>query len=150
MPRSSALKASGSKAPKSGAVTKKSKKSKSKSTTKPKTRALKKDGTPRKWKPGTVATRQIKKFQKSTKLLLQKAPFQRLVRKTMLDTDIMRIARFKPTAFEALQEAAESYLVSVFEGAVIRSRPERWLRAVEEWLSENALVDWGRCIDTRR
>ncbi|KAJ9452034.1 histone H3.3 type 2 [Diplonema papillatum] len=118
MPRSSALKASGSKAPKSGAVTKKSKKSKSKSKAKPKTtKALKKDGTPRKWKPGTVATRQIKKFQKSTKLLLQKAPFQRLVRKTM---EANKVAIwFKPTALEALQEATESYLVSVFEGAVI-------------------------------
>ncbi|KAJ9452035.1 histone H3 [Diplonema papillatum] len=121
MPRSSALKASGGKAPKSGAVTKKSKTSKSKrakAKAKPKTtKALKKDGTPRKWKPGTVATRQIKKFQKSTKLLLQKAPFQRLVRKTMEANKVS--IWFKPTALEALQEATESYLVSVFEGAVI-------------------------------
>ncbi|KAJ9453827.1 histone H3.1 [Diplonema papillatum] len=117
MVRSSALKASGGKAPKSGAVTKKSK---SKAKAKPKTKKqpkMKKDGTPRRWKPGTVATRQIKMYQKSSKLLLQKAPFQRLVR-SVLETSKVGF-RFSATALEALQEATESYLVSVFEGAVI-------------------------------
>ncbi|KAF8282822.1 hypothetical protein TcBrA4_0079970 [Trypanosoma cruzi] len=34
----------------------------------------------RRWRPGTVALREIRQFQRSTDLLLQKAPFQRLVR----------------------------------------------------------------------
>lgn len=34
----------------------------------------------RRWRPGTVALREIRKFQKSTELLIRIAPFQRLVR----------------------------------------------------------------------
>ena len=33
-----------------------------------------------KFKPGTVALREIRRFQKSTELLIRKLPFQRLVR----------------------------------------------------------------------
>ncbi len=36
------------------------------------------------WRPGTVALREIQKFQKTTNLLIKKAPFQRLVRKVAL------------------------------------------------------------------
>ena len=32
------------------------------------------------WRPGTVALREIKRYQKSTQLLLAKAPFQRFIR----------------------------------------------------------------------
>ena len=32
------------------------------------------------WRPGTVALREIRKYQKGTELLLRKAPFQRLIR----------------------------------------------------------------------
>jgi histone H3 len=65
------------------------------------------------FRPGTVALREIRKYQKSTNHLLCKAPFQRLVREIALDykADI----RFKASAIEALQEAAESYLVGLFE-----------------------------------
>ena len=34
----------------------------------------------RRYRPGTVALREIRKFQKSTDLLIRKIPFQRLVR----------------------------------------------------------------------
>ena len=34
----------------------------------------------RRWRPGTVALREIRKYQKSTELLIRRAPFQRLVR----------------------------------------------------------------------
>ena len=35
---------------------------------------------PRRFRPGTVALREIRKYQKSTELLIRKIPFQRLVR----------------------------------------------------------------------
>jgi histone H3 len=68
---------------------------------------------PHRYRPGTVALREIRKYQKSTDLLLRKGPFQRLVREIAYDfkTD----CRFQSFALMALQEAAEAYLVSLFE-----------------------------------
>ncbi|GMN26467.1 hypothetical protein TIFTF001_001308 [Ficus carica] len=65
------------------------------------------------WWPGTVALREIRKYQKSTELLIRKLPFQRLVREIAQDfkTDL----RFQSSAVAALQEAAEAYLVGLFE-----------------------------------
>jgi len=65
------------------------------------------------FRPGTVALGEIRKYQKSTDLLIRKLPFQRLVREIAQDykTDI----RFQSTAIAALQEAAEAYLVGLFE-----------------------------------
>ena len=68
---------------------------------------------PRRYRPGTVALRQIRQYQKSTELLIRKLPFQRLVREIAQDfkTDL----RFQSSACLALQEAAEAYLVGLFE-----------------------------------
>jgi len=65
------------------------------------------------YRPGTVALREIRKYQKSTELLIRKLPFQRLVREIAQDfkTDL----RFQSSAVMALQEAAEAYLVGLFE-----------------------------------
>ena len=70
---------------------------------------------PHKFRPGTVALREIRRFQKSTDLLIRKLPFQRLVREIaqQYKTDL----RFKPAALIALQEAAEAYLIGIFEDA---------------------------------
>jgi histone H3/H4 len=59
------------------------------------------------------ALREIRKYQKSTELLIRKLPFQRLVREIAQDfkTDL----RFQSSAVLALQEAAEAYLVGLFE-----------------------------------
>ena len=65
------------------------------------------------YKPGTVALREIKKYQKSTDLLIRKLPFQRLVREVA--TDYKTDLRFQSSAILALQEASESYLVGLFE-----------------------------------
>ena len=64
-------------------------------------------------RPGTVALREIRKYQKSTELLIRKLPFQRLVREVAQDfkTDL----RFQSHAIMALQEASEAYLTSLFE-----------------------------------
>ena len=67
----------------------------------------------RRYRPGTVALREIRRYQKSTNLLLRKLPFQRLVREIAqaFNSDL----RFQSTALLALQEAAEAYLVALFE-----------------------------------
>lgn len=68
---------------------------------------------PHRYRPGTVALREIRKYQKSHELLLRKLPFQRLVREVALDfkTDL----RFQSTAILAIQEASEAYLVGLLE-----------------------------------
>ena len=68
---------------------------------------------PHRFRPGTVALREIRRYQKSTDLLVRKLPFQRLVREIAQDykTDL----RFQAAAVAALQEASEAYLVGLFE-----------------------------------
>lgn len=60
-----------------------------------------------------MALREIRRYQKSTDLLIRKLPFQRLVREIAQDykTDL----RFQSSAIQALQESSEAYLVSLFE-----------------------------------
>jgi histone H3 len=65
------------------------------------------------YRPGTVALREIRRYQKSTELLLRKLPFQRLVREiAQIQKSDMR---FQSTALLALQEASEAFLVGLFE-----------------------------------
>ncbi len=68
---------------------------------------------PHRYRPGTVALREIRKFQKSTELLIRKLPFQRLVRE--IAQEYKSDLRFQSQAVLALQEAAEAYLVGLFE-----------------------------------
>ena len=69
---------------------------------------------PHRYRPGTVALKEIRKYQKSTNLLIQKLPFQRLVRE--IAHDIIGLDfRFQSSAILALQEASEAHLVSLFE-----------------------------------
>ena len=65
------------------------------------------------YRAGTAALKDIRHFQKSTALLIRKLPFQRLVREIAQDfkTDL----RFQSAAILCLQEAAEAYLVGLFE-----------------------------------
>jgi histone H3 len=66
-----------------------------------------------KFRPGTLALREIRKYQRSTELVLRKLPFQRLVRE--IAQGLKDSLRFQSTAILALQEAAEAYLVGLFE-----------------------------------
>jgi len=68
---------------------------------------------PHRYRPGTVALREIRRYQKSTDLLIRKLPFQRLTRE--IAQDFKNDLRFQGTAILALQEASEAYLVSLFE-----------------------------------
>ncbi|KAJ1361932.1 hypothetical protein KIN20_021320 [Parelaphostrongylus tenuis] len=67
---------------------------------------------PHRYRPGTVALREIRRYQKSTELLIRKLPFQRLVREIAQDfkTDL----RFQSSAVMALQEASEAYLTQLW------------------------------------
>ena len=72
------------------------------------------------YRPGTVALKQIRQYQKSTELLIRKLPFQRLVREIASDSEVIKSplcgkVRFQSAAVMALQEAAEAYLVGLFE-----------------------------------
>lgn len=67
---------------------------------------------PHKYRPGTVALREIRRYQKSTELLIRKLPFQRLVREVA--QDFHKDLRFQSHAILALQEASEAYLTSLF------------------------------------
>ncbi|CAM9556218.1 unnamed protein product, partial [Choristocarpus tenellus] len=102
--KQTARKSTGGKAPRKQLATKAARKSA------PATGGVKK---PHRYRPGTVALREIRRYQKSTELLIRKLPFQRLVREIAQDfkTDL----RFQGSAVLALQEAAEAYLVGLFE-----------------------------------
>ena len=99
-----ARKSTGGKAPRKQLASKAARKST------PSTGGIKK---PHRYRPGTVALREIRKFQKSTELLIRKLPFQRLVRE--ISNDFKTDLRFHSQALLALQEAAEAYLVGLFE-----------------------------------
>ncbi|XP_032871071.1 uncharacterized protein LOC116968403 [Amblyraja radiata] len=102
--KQTARKSTGGKAPRKQLATKAARKSA------PATGGVKK---PHRYRPGTVALREIRRYQKSTELLIRKLPFQRLVREIAQDfkTDL----RFQSPAVMALQEASEAYLVGLFE-----------------------------------
>jgi len=68
---------------------------------------------PFRYRPGTVALREIRRYQKSTELLIRKLPFQRLVRE--IAQDFKTGLRFQSSAVLALQEASEALLIGIFE-----------------------------------
>ena len=68
---------------------------------------------PHRYRPGTVALREIRRYQKSTDLLIRKLPFQRLVRE--IAQDFKNDLRFKSASILALQESSEAYLTGLFE-----------------------------------
>jgi histone H3 len=68
---------------------------------------------PHRWHPGTVALREIRKYQKNTDLLMRKATFQHLVRE--IAVGIKSDLRMQSMALLALQEAAEAYMVGLLQ-----------------------------------
>jgi histone H3 len=82
----------------------------------PKAKVAKKAGK-RKYKPGTVALREIRKIQKSGATLLKKAPFARVVR--AITATMKSGAKFRKSALGAVQEAAEAFATTTLEGAVM-------------------------------
>lgn len=112
--KQTAKKSTGGKAPRKALASKTSRKSlatksSSKST---KTGGVKK---PHRYRPGTRALQEIRKYQKSTDLLIRKLPFSRLIRE--IAQDFKSDLRFQSAAILAMQEASEAYLVLLFEDA---------------------------------
>ena len=73
---------------------------------------------PRRYRPGTVALREIRRYQTTGNLLIRKLPFQRLVREIATNRENRKMVpdvRFQGTAILAIQEASESHLVHLFE-----------------------------------
>jgi len=68
---------------------------------------------PHRYRPGTVALREIRRYTSSTELLIRKLPFQRLVREVA--DSIQPGFRFQSSAILALQESTEAYLVELFQ-----------------------------------
>ncbi len=65
------------------------------------------------YRPGTVALREICRYQKSTDLLIRRLPFQRLVRK--IAQGFKEELHFKSSAILATQVASLFYIVLVIE-----------------------------------
>jgi histone H3 len=103
--KQTARKSTGGKAPRKQLATKSARKT----GLPPPTKVVK----PHRYRPGTVALREIRKYQKSTELLMRKLPFQRVVREVA--QNFASDLRFQSSAILALQEAAEAYLVGLFE-----------------------------------
>merc|ERR1711924_380970 len=107
--KQTARKSTGGKAPRKQLATKAARKSA------PTTGGVKK---PHRYRPGTVALREIRKYQRSTDLLIRKLPFARLVREitqTYNSSPSEGEKRWQAEALVALQEACEHYLVHLFE-----------------------------------
>jgi len=106
--KQTARKSTGGKAPRKQLATKAARKTVLSSTT---NGGVKK---PHRYRPGTVALREIRRYQKTTELLIRKMPFQRLVRE--IAEEIARTTfRFQTSTVMALQEASEAYLIGLFE-----------------------------------
>ena len=102
--KQTARKSTGGKAPRKMLATKAARKSA------PATGGVKK---PHRYRPGTVALREIRRYQKSTDLLIRKLPFSRLIKE--IAQDFKGDLRFQSTSLLALQEASEAYLTHLFE-----------------------------------
>ena len=67
------------------------------------------------FRPGTVALMEIRRFQKSTDLLIRKIPFHRIVKNVL--ADYSTTTKISKLAVTALQESTEAYLVGLFNDA---------------------------------
>ena len=102
--KQTARRSTGGKAPRKQLATKAARKSA------PPTGGCKK---PHRYRPGTVALREIRKYQKSTDLLIRKLPFQRFLRE--VTQGFRGDLRYTATALAASQEASEAYLIGLME-----------------------------------
>ena len=78
---------------------------------------------PHRYHPGLLTLQEIRRYQQSTKSLIRKTPFNKLIKEISQEyricpegpgTPSIQV-QFQLTALAALQEAAENYLVGLFE-----------------------------------
>ena len=134
--KQTARKSTGGKAPRKQLATKAARKSA------PATGGVKK---PHRYRPGTVALREIRRYQKSTELLIRKLPFQRLVREIAQDfkTDL----RFQSSAVMALQEASEAYLVGLFEDTNLCAIHAKRVTIMPKDIQLARRIPWRACLN---
>lgn len=72
---------------------------------------------PKRYRPGQAALREIRRYQKTSDLLIPKLPFQRLVREIALSFN--PFIRFQSVAVQALHEAAEAFLLGIYQDAYL-------------------------------
>ena len=80
---------------------------------------------PHRCRPGTVALREIRRYQKPTELLIRKLPLQRLARE--IAQGFKKGLRLQSPAVSALQEASEAYLVGLFKGTNLCAIHAKWV-----------------------
>ena len=102
--KQTARKSTGGKAPRKQLATKAARKSA------PATGGVKK---PHRYRPGTVALREIRRYQKTTELLLRKKSFYQLCREMVQDFAVDM--RYQSSSILAMQEATEAYFAGLFE-----------------------------------
>ena len=108
--KQTARKSTGGKAPRKAVVVRTVLAAKASRKSPPATGGVKK---PHRYRPGTVALREIRRYQKSTELLLRKLPFQRLVKE--ITVQFNSNMRWQAKGILALQEGTEDYLTGLFE-----------------------------------
>ena len=69
---------------------------------------------PRRYRPGTVALREIRRYQKTQELLIRRAPFGRLVCE-LTDEATKQAKRWTSSAIAVLQETSDAYTTKLFE-----------------------------------
>ena len=72
---------------------------------------------PHRYRPGTVALREIRRYQKTTELLIPKAPMSRAVRDVMIHVEGGSDTRMQSMALAAVHEASEAFTVGLMEDA---------------------------------
>ena len=96
---------------------------------------------PYRFRPGSVALKEIRRYQKSTEFLLKKLPFQRLVRE--IASDFKTDLRFQGSALVALLVAAEDFLVSLFEATNLCAiHANRVTIMVKDMILAQKLTNW--------
>jgi histone H3 len=97
---------------------------------------------PHRFRPGTVALREIRRYQKSTEMLLRKAPFRRLVREYAKEISTNSDYRFTAAALDALQEAAETIVTEVLsESNIFAIHAKRVTLKVEDVRARNRMAN---------
>lgn len=98
-------------------------------------------------KPGTVAIREIRQYQGSGELLMLRTPFERLVRE--IAAKYMVDCRFREEALLALQHAAESYLVSLFEDVQLATIHAKRVTIMTSDMDLTLIIRGERRVDDR-
>lgn len=144
--KQTARKSTGGKAPRKQLATKAARKAA------PSTGGIKK---PHRYRPGTVALREIRKQQKSTDLTMRKAPFVRLVKHVMHEVQLVPIngkmqlpanavQRLQLNAALALQEGLEAALIGIFEDANLAAIHAKRVTVMEKDVTLTMRIREGR------